>query len=151
MAEYIENGVFKVAESNNDSVSSMDTINSIENKNDDCSISSSLILIWPDPLPKQDSVLIPKFSDFEYIGRLGDGASGQVYCAQHIQSKEYVAVKVIDGLNEQARHQLEVEKQILYRYSDGNPYMIKAYCTFHQGVGRIDIYVLIINQFFLLD
>ncbi|CAF4907768.1 unnamed protein product, partial [Rotaria magnacalcarata] len=40
---------------------------------------------------------------------------------------------VADGTNEQARQQLEVEKQILFRYSDGNPYMIKAYCAFHQG------------------
>lgn len=79
-------------------------------------------------------VSLPKFKDFAYIGHLGGGDFAQVYCVQHILSKKYFAVKVADGKNEQARQQLEVEKQILFRYSEGNPYMVKVYCAFHQGV-----------------
>ncbi|CAF0757889.1 unnamed protein product [Adineta steineri] len=100
--------------------------------------SSSFDISWLDPLPefdfeKHNTIFLPKIADFEYIGRVGDGAFAQVYCVQHISSKQYLAVKVADGKNDQARQQLEVEKQILFRYSRGNPYMIKAYCTFHQG------------------
>jgi hypothetical protein len=106
---------------------------------DKCSNSSSSDLSWLGPLPEFDLekcglISLPTSKDFEYIGRLGDGASAQVYCVEHIPSKQYVAIKVADGTNEQARQQLEVERQILFRYSHGNPYMIKAYCTFHQGV-----------------
>ncbi|UJR30042.1 hypothetical protein I4U23_017587 [Adineta vaga] len=100
--------------------------------------SSSFGLSWLDALPKFDlkrseSIPLPKLEDFQYIGRVGDGAFAQVYCVQHILSKQYVAIKVADGKNEQAKQQLEVERQILFRYSQGNPYMIKAYCTFHKG------------------
>ncbi|CAF3605758.1 unnamed protein product [Rotaria sp. Silwood1] len=100
--------------------------------------SSSFDLSWLDSLPKlsienQQTISLPKFIDFKYVGRLGDGAFAQVYCVQHILSKQYFAIKVADGKNEQARQQLEVEKQILFRHSSGNPYMVKAYCAFHQG------------------
>lgn len=107
--------------------------------NDNDSISSSTDLSWLGPLPESKlwqngSIALPRFQDFEYVGCLGDGAFAQVYCVQHLPSKQYVAIKVADGNNEQARQQLEVERQILFRHSQGNPYMIKAYCTFHQGV-----------------
>jgi hypothetical protein len=108
-------------------------------EHDTDSKSSSFDLSWLGPLPDSNSgrtnlISLPKFNDFEYIGRVGDGAFAQVYCVQHIPSEKYVAIKVTDGKNEQARQQLEVERQILFRYSQGSPYMIKAYCTFHQGV-----------------
>ncbi|CAF2808816.1 unnamed protein product [Rotaria sp. Silwood2] len=107
-------------------------------KNRQHSQSSSFDLSWLDPLPKlsikdQQRILLPKFNDFKFIGRLGDGATGQVYCVQHNLSKQYFAVKVANGANEETRQQLEVERHILFRYSDGNPYIIKAYCAFHQG------------------
>jgi len=110
-----------------------------EDKSDNISKSSSCDLSWLGPLPESDlekngTINLPKLDDFQYIGRLGDGAFAQVYCVEHIPSKRYVAIKVADGTNEQARQQLEVERQILFRYSEGNPYMIKAYCTFHRGV-----------------
>jgi serine/threonine protein kinase len=101
--------------------------------------SSSFDLSWLGPFPESDegrnrSIPLPTYEDFEYIGRLGDGASAKVYCVEHIPSKQYVAIKVADGTNEQARQQLEVERQILFRHSHGNPYMIQAYCAFHRGV-----------------
>ncbi len=46
--------------------------------------------------------------------------------------------EVANGINEQAGQQLDVERQILFRYSQRNSYMIKAYCTFHQEVCSID-------------
>ncbi|CAF1620778.1 unnamed protein product [Adineta ricciae] len=100
--------------------------------------SSSFDLSWLESLSgltvtTNKAIPLPKFSDFAYVGRVGDGAFAQVYCVQHIASKQHMAVKVADGSNEQARQQLEVERQILFRYSQGNPYMIRAYCTFHQG------------------
>ena len=103
------------------------------------STSSSFDLSWLGPLPesnfsKTSSTPLPTVADFEYIGRVGDGAFAKVYCVEHIASKQYVAIKVADGTDEQARQQLEVERQILFRYSQDNPYMIRAYCTFHQGV-----------------
>lgn len=108
-------------------------------KVDERSIASSFSFSWLGPLPESDLFeeeleFLPKYEDFEYVGRLGDGAFAQVYCVQHIASKKYFAIKVADGKNEQARQQLEVERQILFRYSQGNPYMIKAYSTFHHGV-----------------
>ena len=104
--------------------------------------SSSFDLSWLESLSELNvttnkTVPLPKFSDFAYVGRVGDGAFAQVYCVQHIASKQHVAIKVADGSNEQARQQLEVERQILFRYSQGNPYMIRAHCTFHQGVSLI--------------
>jgi hypothetical protein len=110
-----------------------------ENQSDNVSKSSSNDLSWLGPLPESDlgeteTINLPTLDDFQYIGRLGDGAFAQVYCVEHIRSKRYVAIKVADGTNEQARQQLEIERQILFRYSEGNPYMIKAYCTFHRGV-----------------
>ena len=113
------------------------------NESDKESKSSSFDLSWLGPLPEDDlkkdeSISLPTYNDFKYIGRLGDGAFAQVYCVQHIPSNQYVAIKVADGTNEQARQQLEVERQILFRYSHENPYMIKAYCTFHQGVCTIN-------------
>jgi serine/threonine protein kinase len=98
--------------------------------------SSSFDLAWLGPLPDSNTNLLslPKFTDFEYLGRLGDGAFAQVYCVQHIPSGKYLAIKVTDGKIEQARQQIEVERQILFRYSAKNPYMIRGYCTFHQGV-----------------
>lgn len=101
--------------------------------------SASFDLSWLGSLPDSDLVengriSFPKFEDFEYIGRLGNGAFAQVYCVEHILSEKHVAIKVADGKNDEARHQLEIEKQILFRYSKQNPYMIKAYCTFHRGV-----------------
>ena len=102
--------------------------------------SSSFDFSWLEPPLELDNAngcasdLLPTLADFEYIGRLGDGAFAKVYCVRHIASKQYLAVKVADGSDEQARQQLEVEKQILFRYGYTNPYMIKAYCTFHHGV-----------------
>ena len=103
------------------------------------SISSSSSFKWLGPLPESDLseielTYLPKYEDFECIGHLGDGAFAQVYCVQHIISKKYFAIKIADGKNDQARQQLEVERQILFRYSHGNPYMIKAYSAFHHGV-----------------
>lgn len=103
------------------------------------SISSSFDLSWLDPLPElpsqnQQLKSLPTFHDFQYCGRLGDGVYAKVYCARHISSKKYVAIKVADGRDKQARQQLEVEKEILFRYGDANPYIVKAYCAFHQGV-----------------
>ncbi|CAF1130746.1 unnamed protein product [Adineta ricciae] len=100
--------------------------------------SSSFDFSWLESLSELNvttnkAVPLPKFSDFAYVGRVGDGAFAQVYCVQHIASKQHMAIKVADGSNEQARQQLEVERQILFRYSQGNPYMIRAHCTFHQG------------------
>ncbi|CAF1013957.1 unnamed protein product [Rotaria sordida] len=100
--------------------------------------SSSFDLSWLDPLPElpienSQGISLPKFHDFKYIGRLGNGACAQVYCIQHILSEQYFAIKVADGTDIEARQQLEVEKYILFRYSHGNPYMIKVYCAFHQG------------------
>jgi hypothetical protein len=122
-----------------------------EPSSDKDSKSSSLDLSWLDPLPKFDSekrgsISLATFKDFEYIGRLGEGVFAQVYCVQHIPSKQYVAIKVADGKNEHARQQLEVERQILFRYSHGNPFMIKAYCAFHQGVCLNVFYLLIIDE-----
>lgn len=103
--------------------------------------SPSVDFTWLEPpltqiltCPQTGTFLLPKFSDFQFIGRLGDGACAKVYCAQHIPSKKYVAIKVANGANEEARHQLEVERQILFRYGDRNRYMVKAYCTFHHAV-----------------
>lgn len=106
---------------------------------DEGSQTSSFDLSWIEPLPEfslqnQTSISLPKFSDFEWIGRLGNGASAQVYCVRHSLSGKYFAIKIADGRNEQVRQQIEVEKQILFRHSHGNPYMIKPYCAFHQGV-----------------
>ncbi|CAF1194932.1 unnamed protein product [Adineta steineri] len=84
-------------------------------------------------LLNENVISLPKFSDFKCIGCLGSGRFASVYCVQHIPSEKYLAIKVIDGLVESARQQFEVERQILYRFSDRNPYMIKAYCSFHQG------------------
>jgi serine/threonine protein kinase len=114
---------------------------------DNISRSSSFALSWLNPLPELvldngGSIPFPTFEDFEYIGRVGDGASAQVYCVQHIPSGQYVAIKVADGANDEARQQLEVEKQILFRYSHGNPYMVKPYCTFHCGVCIIVFFYL---------
>ncbi|CAF2071335.1 unnamed protein product [Rotaria magnacalcarata] len=111
---------------------------SIPSKPTQLSTTSSTNFSTFDPLPgftleNQRRISLPKFSDFEYVGRLGSGGYAQVYCVQHILSKQYFAIKVADGTNEQARQQLEVEKQILFRYSYGNSYMVKAYCAFHQG------------------
>ena len=83
-------------------------------------------------------LLLPSFEDFEYVGCLGSGGHGTVYCARHTLSKKHVAIKVADGCNANARHQLEVEKRILCRYGHTNPYMIKAYCSFHRGVDALD-------------
>ena len=49
-------------------------------------------LSWLGPLPEYDigktkSISLPTFEDFEYIGRLGDGAFAQVYCVERIPSK----------------------------------------------------------------
>jgi len=120
-------GLFQINES--DSIVSM---NGEENDSD--SDTSSIALSSLGPLPKEKLTLLPKFSDFDCIGRLGTGGSADVYCVQHIPSKEYFAIKVVDGTLNEARRQFEVEKQILFRYSDENPYMIKPYCSFHHGV-----------------
>mgnify|MGYP001053933411 FL=1 len=103
--------------------------------------SSSADLSWLGPLPGFDQIemnrhLFPKLEDFEYIGRLGDGASAQVYCVEHRASKKFLAIKVVNGKDEQSKQQLEVERQILFRFSYGNPYMIKPYCASHHGVRR---------------
>ena len=98
--------------------------------------SSSIDLSGLDPLPSGTMLRLPSFEDFEFVGCLGSGGHGTVYCARHTSSKKYVAIKVADGCNTDARHQLEMEKQILCRYGHKNPYMIKAYCSFHRGVRR---------------
>ena len=87
--------------------------------------------------PQTGIQLLPKFSDFEFIGRLGDGACAKVYCVQHKASKQYLAIKVANGVDDEAKQQLEVERQILFRYAHQNRYMVKAYCAFHQGVCSI--------------
>ncbi|CAF4663270.1 unnamed protein product [Rotaria socialis] len=46
------------------------------------------------PLENQRRISLPKFSDFEYVGRLGSGGYAQVYCVQHILSKQYFAIKL---------------------------------------------------------
>jgi serine/threonine protein kinase len=114
----------------------------------DDSDTSSVILTWLNSLPNEGLIPPPKFSDFEYIGCLGQGRYSSVYSVRHIPTDEYVAIKVIDGLIDQARHQFEVERQILYRYGDENPYMVKAYCSFHQGVCEIDLKILFQRNFF---
>ena len=86
------------------------------------------------PLSTKGLIYLPKLSDFEYIGHFGDGGCSHVYCVQHIQSKEYVAIKVVDGTDQLAQNQFEMERQILFHYSGDNPFMIKGYCSFHQGV-----------------
>lgn len=130
----------------------------IRNGTGRCSKSSSFDFSWLEPALELDTSkgsladLLPTLADFEYIGRLGDGAFAKVYCVRHIASKQYVAIKVADGSDDQARQQLEVEKQILFRYGCTNPYMIKAYCTFHHGV-RCDPSKTIVRQIclFFLD
>ena len=92
---------------------------------------------WLEPsltCPQTDRRLLPSFADFRLEGRIGDGMYAKVYCAQHIPSRQYVAIKVANGLDPEARQQLEVEREILFRYADENPYMVKAYCSFHHGV-----------------
>ena len=88
------------------------------------------------PLPSDGLQYLPKFSDFEYIGHLGDGGYSHVYCVRHIPSMEYMAIKVVDGTNQSAAEQFEMERQILFRFSQDSPFMIKGYCSFHQGVRR---------------
>jgi hypothetical protein len=134
VANAFDKGLFQITE--NDV-----SLNMTEEENDNFSDSSSMNLTWLDPLPKEELIFLPNFSDFECIGRLGSGCYAKVYCVQHLPSKEYVAIKVIDGTVEEARQQFEVERQILLRYSHENPYMIKPYCSFHQGVCQIDLSV----------
>lgn len=88
------------------------------------------------PLSSEGLKDLPKFSDFEYIGHLGDGGYSHVYCVRHILSMEYMAIKVVDGKNPEARDHFEMERQILFRYSEYSPFMIKGYCSFHQGVSE---------------
>ena len=127
VAKALVKGLFQINDS--DSIAS-----TTGDDNDSDSDTSSIGFTRLDPLPKGKLTLLPKFSDFECIGRLGSGGSADVYCVQHIPSKEYAAIKVIDGTLNESRQQFEVERQILFRYSDENPYMIKPYCSFHQGV-----------------
>ena len=115
---------------------------SLEQQNNYYDDTVSVDIRWLDPLPYGGLISLPKFSDFECIGRLGQGRYGNVFCVQHIVLQEYFAIKVVDGLIEEARQQFESERQILYRYSCGNPYMIKAYCTFHQGVCLTDLIII---------
>lgn len=122
--------------SQNSNSSSLDSsgLNTTGERSSNCSNTSSIDVRWLEPLPQGDLTDLPKFSDFECIGRLGTGQYSSVYCARHNQSDKYVAIKVINGSIECARDQFEVERQILFRYSQQNPYMIKGYCSFHQGV-----------------
>ena len=98
-------------------------------------------LTWLEPLPlpmlacpQTGRSLLPAFADFRLEGKIGDGVYAKVYCAQHIPSGQYVAIKVANASNPEAKPQLEVEREILFRYAGGNPYMVKAYCSFHHGV-----------------
>jgi hypothetical protein len=127
VANALDKGLFRITENDSNS-------NPTEEVNDSYSDTSSMDLTWLEPLPKEKLSLLPKFSDFQCIGRFGSGRYANVYCVQHIPSKEYVAIKVIDGTIEEARQQFEIERQILFRYSQECPYMIKPYCSFHQGV-----------------
>jgi hypothetical protein len=120
--------------SNTSSLDSIGTNTTDEPSTSNCSNSSSIDVRWLDPLLQGDLTDLPKFSDFECIGRLGRGQYSKVYCARHIPSTKYVAIKVIDGSIESARDQFEVERQLLFRYGQQNPFIIKAYCSFHQGV-----------------
>jgi hypothetical protein len=128
----VYNSLFNTMEEDNEHDS---YLNLSEDENANYSNCSSMDFTWLDSLPKTDLKFLPKFSDFECIGRLGSGRYGNVYCVQHIPSKEYFAIKVIDGTIEEAKQQFEVERQILFRFSQKNHYMIKGYCSFHQGVG----------------
>ncbi len=128
VAKALCKGLLQINEST-DSVSSV-TGDISENYSDTSSVISMC-------LPNEDLSLLPKFSDFQCIGRLGNGAYANVYCVQHLPSKEYLAIKMIDGKISEARQQFEVERQILFRFGAENPYMIKGYCSFHQGVGGI--------------
>jgi hypothetical protein len=130
VAKALTSGDLKIDKSSVCSDIPISKTNSLENSSDTTSLGS----MWFNSLPKGDLNSLPKFSDFKFIGRLGQGRYANVYCVQHIPSKEYVAIKVIDGLIQEARHQFEVERRILFEYSHGNPYMIKGYCSFHQGV-----------------
>jgi serine/threonine protein kinase len=105
-------------------------------KNSTCSFDLSHLPPLPSvcAVPGHAPFVPPSTNDFVYVGRLGSGAFAQVYCVRHVPSEQYVAIKVADGTNEQARLQLDIERQILFRHSEKNPYIIKAYCTFHQGV-----------------
>lgn len=78
--------------------------------------------------------VLPKYSDFECIGRLGQGAFSTVYIAKHIPTNELVTLKVINGTDAEAREQIKREKDFLFKFSHDNPYIIKAFCTFHHGV-----------------
>lgn len=132
VAKAMEKGLYQISE--------IASTPSTEQPSDTYSDSSSLNFESFGPLPKPDLSLLPKLSDFEFIGRLGNGHYGNVYCVQHIPSKECVAIKVVTGIIEEARQQIEVEKQILFRFSQQNPFMIKPYCSFHQGVCYMKIY-----------
>jgi hypothetical protein len=129
----------KAASEGNDSDSDSSLINSTQHNTTingigSYSITPSMNLTWLDPLSNVGLDYLPKFSDFECIGLLGEGCFSKVYCVKHIPSEKYVAIKFIDGKNESARQQFDMERQILFRFSQQNPYMIKAYCSFHQGV-----------------
>lgn len=127
VAKAIEKGLYQIT-------ASSPPVNPTEQESECYSDTSSINFEWLSPLPKADLGLLPKLSDFEFVGRLGNGHYANVYCVQHIPSKECVAIKIINGIVEEARQQIEVEKQILFRYSQKNPYMVKPYCSFHHGV-----------------
>lgn len=94
--------------------------------------------------PENERKLLPTFSDFRLDGRIGNGAYAKVYCAQHIQSKQYVAIKVANASDADARQQLEIEREILFRYGGENPYMVKAFCSFHHG-NRLFLVMEVVN------
>ncbi|CAF1143443.1 unnamed protein product, partial [Didymodactylos carnosus] len=96
-------------------------------------ISSSFDRSWLEPLPViPHGIITPKLEDFKLSEKLGDGPHAKVFRVEHVQSKKILAIKVVDGKNAEGRNQIEVEKVILFRYANDNPYIVKAYCTFHK-------------------
>ena len=102
--------------------------------------SSSYDLSWLEPIPiemdvpKATNVSLPKFSDFHCWGLLGGGYYANVFLAEHKPSKQLIAIKIVDSSSREAQMQIEVEKQVLFRYSHKNPYMVNGYCSFVHGV-----------------
>lgn len=78
--------------------------------------------------------IVPQWSDFKCIGRLGQGAFSTVYVAQYLPNCELVTLKVVNSTESEAQDQIKQEKEYLYKFSHDNPYIIKAFCTFHHGV-----------------
>ena len=129
----IRNGIFK-------EVFSRTSTSDGESRYSSTSASSTMSSI-SSTIGDQPIEVIPKHSDFECIGRLGRGAFSTVYVAKHIPTNELVTIKVVNGIADaEAREQIQREKDFLFKFSHDNPYIIKAYCTFHHGVRSNSIF-----------